>query len=468
MSAPAPAAEVPAPTEELTPEDLSSYPLMKLIPAQVWYRRRPDGLGFDLSAALTKTAADDFLITIKKFGRRNERSSAEARLEDAPFIEDLCFGVFALDCAPGKPSVIVNPDGTYTWNTYVPPTLEPREGQWPSVRRVLMWLVNHEEGGLEWLINWLAYKVQNPGERPGCAVLLQGPQGTGKNVLFQIISEILGPENCAQIGEADVGKEFNGHWAFSLLVFMNELSQHGRRHVDLGNTLKAEITDQHGFFENKGKDRTRYHNRKAVIAATNHSKPIELESSDRRWTVFHNPDSPNEPAADGRIHREFLSGLFEDGPGDAFTPAFKEEIAAFAFHLLHYKVSGKYRVPYENEARETLKEQSEPPAVQFFRYLDELPAERERENRLQQLMRAAGCASPPRDGFKLEGLNAYPLEHLFKAFQKFCDESGIPRHCAGQSKTFTLALKHAKWTRLRGRGGVRGWQPPPPNPKKAR
>jgi hypothetical protein len=88
-------------------------------------------------------------------------------------------------------------DRTFAINPWEAPALVPVPGEWPDVRRVLLWFAE-DEAGLDGLLNWIAFKVQHPGSRPGTAILLQGLPGSGKNVLDRILTHMLGPSNCVQ------------------------------------------------------------------------------------------------------------------------------------------------------------------------------------------------------------------------------------------------------------------------------
>ena len=44
----------------------------------------------------------------------------------------------------------------------------------------------------KWLLQWMAYPLQNPGAKMGSAVVMHGPQGTGKSLIFTTLAEIYG------------------------------------------------------------------------------------------------------------------------------------------------------------------------------------------------------------------------------------------------------------------------------------
>ncbi|RKH40303.1 hypothetical protein D7Y23_34955 [Corallococcus sp. AB050B] len=348
-------------------------------------------------------------------------------------------------------------DETLSVNTWEAPVLLPVPGDWPDVRRVLLWLAE-DETGLDWLLNWIAFKVQQPGSRPGTAILLQGPPGSGKNVLYRVLAHLLGPSNCVQIGEADLSKPYNLHFAPKLLIFANELLDNHKRGGSLGDGLKATITDGEVFLESKGVARTPATNRAALLAATNRTKPIEIEEGDRRWTVFHNKAKPAEHTHPdlGLTHREFLESLHAPGEDDAFTPEFMRQVAAFAHDMGARTVDvRRVRRPHVNASREELQQLSEPVTEQFLRELSESP---DPDSQLRDWAMNGPLANVIHRGGALVGkTKAFTNDALYAAVCGFCITVG-QKH-PPQKRTFLAALKSAGWIEQRDNKS-RGWLPP--------
>jgi len=437
--------------------EIERTPLVKLIHADRYFARGPDG-HFDLSQPLTERSADDYLISIKRTEPRSERNGGpRSILADSPDVPEICIGVMGLECVPNAGQLLRRHDGTYALNTWVRPKLVPAKGAWPRVMRVIEWTANHEPEGVAWFLNWLAYKMQNPGNQPGTAVLIQGPAGTGKNVVFRIFAQILGPENCAQIGEPDLAKEFNAHWANKLFVFANELAENHTRRSSLHNGLKALITDRQIWLEAKGIQRIRATNRLAILSATNNQKPLELDSSDRRWAVFHNRRSPIEPGPDGLSHRQFLESLHDPRENEVFTPEFQAEISAFAFDMRVWSVDfARVKRPHENEGRADLKTLSESPTDQFIRALSESP-----DPAAQIADWIRHTSEPGLGDGRIRGRPSYSSGGIYAAFRRFCEQAGL-KYPPPQN-TFSSALKQAGWIDDRtktSRGLLPPWEQP--------
>ena len=44
----------------------------------------------------------------------------------------------------------------------------------------------------QWVLRWLAYPIQHPGAKMQTTIVVHGPQGTGKNMFFEVIMGIYG------------------------------------------------------------------------------------------------------------------------------------------------------------------------------------------------------------------------------------------------------------------------------------
>lgn len=454
-------------------------PLVKVIPQERYFARRPDGR-FDTEAPLTERAAIDYLIALGTFGETRAELDSKFKLANTPNVPDVCMAVMGLECAPCAPVLLPRADGLYSLNTWVPPTVYPMPGPHPRVDRVLRFLTGGDAAGQRWLENWLAVKLASPGLLICTAVLLQGSQGSGKNVLYRMLATLLGPANCTQIGEADLSKPFNSHYARALLVLINELAPDHTRSFSLADQLKSMITDSDLKIEAKGLNRLATTNRMAIIAATNKTKPLDLEASDRRWSVFCNKTNPNDPSTieEGLTQRQFLASLHVKGRADTFTAEFEAEISGFAHALFMrgFDIMAA-RDPYENKSRAELKALGEPPAEQFLRELREVAAAEAEgtpssrlSGMLARLAKRSALSGPVGDplneirgkseaGADLAGCLS---ETLYGAFRAFCEQNGIDR--VPTQRTLSIALSESKaWISIRvtagNMKGRKAWAP---------
>lgn len=81
-----------------------------------------------------------------------------------------------------------------------------------------------DEAHFDWLIKWLADMVQNPGRKPGTAVVLRGGEGSGKGTAFaNQLRDIIGARLYRKVSRSEqlIGKH-NAHLAGALMIFANE------------------------------------------------------------------------------------------------------------------------------------------------------------------------------------------------------------------------------------------------------
>jgi putative DNA primase/helicase len=61
----------------------------------------------------------------------------------------------------------------------------------------------------DWLLDWLAYPLQNPGAKMQSCILIHGAQGAGKNTFFGTLLEIYSNEYSVEFGPAQLENRFN-------------------------------------------------------------------------------------------------------------------------------------------------------------------------------------------------------------------------------------------------------------------
>jgi hypothetical protein len=261
------------------------------------------------------------------------------------------------DIVPNEPAITKDEEGHAILNLWSPPRLSPAEKQTPAprVEAILEWLTGcpHEnptpeqEGGLVWLIHWLARKVQNPALLSLVAPIFGTEPGAGKNTLFGIVAAMLGEDNCVIIDRGQLESKYTP-WGSALFVLGDEIKS-SENAKDVEEKLKILIASPKVMVEVKNVNAVTIPNRKAWMFASNDRiSPIKIDPNDRRYTYFRN-HTPVTPEYDALVRSCYLP----DGSG--FEPAFVEEIRGFWRMLLDLTVEVAYvSRPYRNEAREGL------------------------------------------------------------------------------------------------------------------
>ena len=186
--------------------------------------------------------------------------------------------------------------------------IQPKPGQtrlfWGFVREVIC---NGNPLVYEYVRKWLAHLLQKPEELPGTALVLRGPQGTGKNTFADTIGHLMGVHYVTLNSMEQVTGRFTGHLMHALLVFANEAIWGGTK-SQVGQ-LKAMITDKVLTVEQKGVDQFPINNFRRMIVASNELWAAPADKDDRRFVFLDVPDThANDHAYFAALHAELNKG----------------------------------------------------------------------------------------------------------------------------------------------------------------
>tara|TARA_R110000868_G_scaffold47787_1_gene156302 strand:+ start:287 stop:2386 length:2100 start_codon:yes stop_codon:yes gene_type:complete len=173
------------------------------------------------------------------------------------------------------------------FNTFVGFEYEGKEGDVSPFLDLIRIVCNHEERCIVWLLDYLAHIFQKPWEKPGVAVVVSGPKGSGKDTPFDFIGDLLGhmfhntytPENT-------IWGRFNGDMKHNLMAKIEEANL-AMMTKEVEEKFKSIITAPKHTFENKGKDvgdsKPSY---SRFIATTNNTVPIHITDDERRFFLL--------------------------------------------------------------------------------------------------------------------------------------------------------------------------------------
>lgn len=223
--------------------------------------------------------------------------------------------------------------------------------KYPHINLLLDNLCVEEERKFRFL-NWLSFCMVTL-QKAGTVFLFRGVQGTGKTVLFErIISRFFGKEFCPTLGNDDISSRFTPPaLAESLFVCFNEVKcGYGE-----GNTayekLKTYITEGELRLERKGVDSAIIGNHFNAIFFSNNNVPLQIQTSDRRYTVFGTSDENLKVVVERELDMDM---------GD-YLIAFDNEVDPFLCDLFRYDFSEKdAREPMKTDEKEAIQEASDP------------------------------------------------------------------------------------------------------------
>jgi hypothetical protein len=141
------------------------------------------------------------------------------------------------------------------------------------------------------IINWLAHRVQRPGQKPNHALVLGGGQGIGKDMLLQPVKMAVGPWNFQEISPTNLMESWNP-FVKAVVLRMNEAhdlgeSERANRYA-LYERVKVYAAAPPDVLACNDKYIRRHYvpNVLGLIITTNHkSDGVYLPSDDRRHLV---------------------------------------------------------------------------------------------------------------------------------------------------------------------------------------
>lgn len=206
---------------------------------------------------------------------------------------------------------------------------------------------------LDYILNYLAHMVQDPGELPRTSILFKSEQGVGKNLFFESFAEkILGEEYLLSTANID---HILGRFPLinqKIMVLLDEVN--GQDSFLANDKIKNFITSKRITYERKGIDGVDINNCSRMLFFTNNETPIKIEQSDRRFVVV-------ECASDMMNNTTYFKALLA-----AFNS--KKMIWAFAQFLLKRKIAewdSTNDRPITNLYKQ-IKTQAVPTNIKFF------------------------------------------------------------------------------------------------------
>jgi len=190
-------------------------------------------------------------------------------------------------CDPGNTGPHISHRGVVALNTWRKPSyrkLDHVDADWGVAGEFFeVVLQRHEER--EKFLDWLAWCLQNEGEKPAWAPFLYSEtKGSGKSTLCQLVGRLFGDENTTVQNNVDkLTSRFNSPVLTKKLVICEEVNL--RPDSSQGNALKTYITEEEVLTERKGVDAEKVRQRCCFLFTSNHL-PLWIEPEDRRYYLI--------------------------------------------------------------------------------------------------------------------------------------------------------------------------------------
>lgn len=138
-----------------------------------------------------------------------------------------------------------------------------------------------------WVLRWLALPLQQPGAKPRSALVFHGPQGTGKNLFFDVMKAVYG-RYAIMVGQTEIEDKFNGWMSAKLFIIGNEVVSRQELYHNK-NRIKWLITEPQIPIRDMQTTSRQENNHANVVFLSNEKQPLVLEADDRRYLVVYTP-----------------------------------------------------------------------------------------------------------------------------------------------------------------------------------
>lgn len=140
---------------------------------------------------------------------------------------------------------------------------------------------------MHWVLCWLALPFQKRGAKMATALVFHGPQGTGKNLFFDVIRAMYGKYG-VMVGQTEIEEKYNGWISAKQLVVCNEVVSRMELYHSK-NRLKWLIDAPQIPIRTMHTDTRWETNWANLVFLSNENKPLALEVGDRRHQVVYTP-----------------------------------------------------------------------------------------------------------------------------------------------------------------------------------
>lgn len=185
--------------------------------------------------------------------------------------------------APPGARHAAHPEDYNGWRGFA---VEPKEGDWSKNREHIRNIICAGNDVLcEWILDWCAALVQEPGKHAESSIVLLGGQGTGKgHFVDKMLGRIFDPHHYVTvIDRRRIFGDFNEVLSGRVLIFLDESTWGGDKR-DAG-IIKGLVTGDTLDINRKHITATSESSLLHLIIASNERWPVGLDPDDRRFCV---------------------------------------------------------------------------------------------------------------------------------------------------------------------------------------
>jgi putative DNA primase/helicase len=184
----------------------------------------------------------------------------------------------------------------------------PRKGECTALLRILEHLCSREDRPREvyqWVLKWTAYAIQHPGAKLQTALLIHGPEGTGKNTFFGAVRQAYGRYGFT-FTQVELESQFNGIFSGKLFGIGNEVVSRAELYHQQGR-MRNMITEGEWPINEKNLPARMEQNHCNMVFFSNRIDIAKLDPDDRRYCVIWTPE-PADPSLYLEAKEELANG----------------------------------------------------------------------------------------------------------------------------------------------------------------
>ena len=189
------------------------------------------------------------------------------------------------ECVLFDPSMKCNPKTTV--NLFRGWPVKPVQGQCDRTLELLEYLCGADSKIVDWVLKWIAYPLQNPGSKMRTAIIMHGPEGTGKNEFWRAVRDIY-DKYSGIITQTELESQFNGWASGKMFIIGNEVVSRQEMYHQKGR-LKNMITEPVWAINEKMLPVRMEENHANFVLLSNAIQPATPDKDDRRFLVIWTP-----------------------------------------------------------------------------------------------------------------------------------------------------------------------------------
>lgn len=150
----------------------------------------------------------------------------------------------------------------------------------------LWWMCSENEEVFLWVLNWIAYPLQNPGAKMATSIINYGLEGTGKSFLWDAVVKRMYGRYGIVVGQAQLESQFTTWKSHKLFVVAEEVVSRAEKAHYKGQ-IKYMITGESHIINEKNLAEREEDNLMNFVFLSNNTQPLDLDHGDRRYLALY-------------------------------------------------------------------------------------------------------------------------------------------------------------------------------------